>query len=1068
MKRCLQYIALTLCLLLSCVTHAQESEGASFLLREGSEGTLQVVFRLGDMSVEAAGHHYSSVFIEGMSAANGVAGHPALPSMSTLIQLPRGSRLTLGPVDGREELWVDAVDEGWPLCPVVAPQAKDASWPGYHPDAKVYASDEWYRGGEPLSLEHLGTMGGQEVYRLTVRPVAYNPVQRSLRVYTSLEAILTQSLIVPPSTGPERYLIVSRPQFREGLQPFVRWKRQQGYEVVERYADTNRREEVKELIDAEFADADRWPRYLLLVGDVAQLQSFVGTTRPTGMSQHITDLYYAEHTGDYLPDALLGRWPVNDTAELGAVVRKTLAYEQGRLADSAALSRLLLVAGAESQEPAPVTTNGQVDYLSREIKLSHPSLDTLCYYNPASANQRDAILNDLVQGVAALSYTAHCTTAGWSSPSVSFTSIDTLGIEQPLLYVNNCCLSNDFGGTCFGEQLLRAPVGGAIGVVGATNSTLWNEDYYWAVGPKYPFSLTPQYDSLRPGAFDRWLGRRSEVHSQGELLVSGNMAVTAFGSPYDKFYWEIYCLLGDPSLEPWVDVPAAIELYTTNGLPRNGAGSLNLEGTPGAMVTAIQRDTVVGRGTIGADGLLALELWRSLDTVPVVVTATLVGHRPHVDTLVVLPAEGMAVALRDVEITDSTVGCRVENVGTVPLYGLQVVLSQQAIDSAVDALVAEQLTAVDTLLPLESRSIVLPLQLIAAGQTSDWQAQLFAWDSTEGMLCSLLLQGHTAIAYPTVDFQLQEADGNVAHSLLSQHEYRLETMVEGQYDSLVLSVTALPGDITLSPFTVFLIPDTLTHLHLEARIALGNHRSNYDYYMVAGQRMDSFEEGMDSYPWQVGGTMGWQVDSTVAHGGHFSLRSGPIDYRQTSDLVLEVLLPIEDTLTYWSRISSEPNADKLLFSVDGQSRANDRWGEGAWKKQTVVLGAGRHVLRWRYVKDESISQGSDCAWIDDVRLPMALWEAPYGWFGDNNLAVGPEVGDPMPFKAFPNPSKGLLGWQGEGVERIRICDMYGRDVLLVARPLPSMLDLSALPDGLYLLQAATEFDTYNLKILIRH
>ena len=1080
MKSLLQYIALTLCLLLPCAVRAQVGGEASFSLREGPEGAWRVEFRLGRWGVDTVAGGYSRIVAAGLTGAHGAVGCPSLPTASRLVVLPRGSRLALAAVEGREVTLDGAIDAGRPLHPVAAARPKDAPPAAFDPDAKIYGSAQWYRGGEPLELEHVGTMGGSEVFRLTVRPVAYQPASGALRLYERLEARLEGAASGEGAAPSRRYLIVSRPQFREGLQPFVHWKRQQGYEVVERYADTNSRAVVKGLIDAEFAEPDRWPGHLLLVGDVAQLQAFLGTTRPSDMGQHITDLYYAEHTGDYLPDALVGRWPVNDSAELGAVVRKSMAYEQGRLADSAALRRLLLVAGAESTAPAPTTTNGQVNYLGREIKLAHPAWDTLCYRNPASGSQREAILTDLRQGVAAVNYTAHCTAAGWSSPAVSFTSIDTLGFAQPMLYVNNCCLSNEFGGTCFGEQLLRAPAGGAIGVVGATNSTLWDEDYYWAVGPKLPLALEPLYDSLRPGAFDRWLGRAADIRSQGQLLTAGNLAVTAVGSPYDKFYWEIYCLLGDPSLEPWVGVPPAVDLHLAAGLPRNGAGTLHLGGTPGATVTAMQHDSVLGCGTIGADGLLALPLSVSIDTTALLLTATRSGYIPRIDTVVALPAEGMAVALREVTVGDSTVGCRLENVGTLPLYGLRVVLSQLEADSLTDALVEERAATVDTLMPQHSSPwLTLPLHVSAVGQTPGWEADLTVWDSVEGMLCHLVLQGRLSVAYPSAEFRLLEADGSESHSLQPQRGYLLETLLAGMADSLALRVTALPSEDVLidttfhsplpalhSPLTT---PGSLTHLRLQATLRLGNYRSQSEHYLTAGRRDDSFEAGMGSYPWLAAGTAGWQVDSTVARSGRYSLRSGAIGHRQTSDLVLEVWLPVDDTLRYWSRISSEPNADKLLFSVDGQSRANARWGSGDWKQQVVTLGAGRHTLRWRYVKDDSVEQGSDCAWLDDVQLPMAVWDAPYGWFGSlPALAVESPEDESARFRVYPNPTTGRFGWSGEGVRRMTLRDLYGREVLTLEQPLPTTVDLSSLPDGLYLLQVATDHDTYHVKLLIRH
>ena len=46
-----------------------------------------------------------------------------------------------------------------------------------------------------------------------------------------------------------------------------------------------------------------------------------------------------------------------------------------------------------------------------------------------------------------------------------------------------CCQSNKFDEpTCFGEKLLRANNKGAVGYIGGSNNTYWDEDYWWAVG----------------------------------------------------------------------------------------------------------------------------------------------------------------------------------------------------------------------------------------------------------------------------------------------------------------------------------------------------------------------------------------------------------------------------------------------------------------------------------------------------------------------------------------------------------------------------------------------------------
>ena len=445
----------------------------------------------------------------------------------------------------------------------------------------------------------------------------------------------------------EVFLIVSRPQFRERLRPFVQWKRQEGFDVVELYADTNSCTLVKAEIVGQWPVASgRWPEYMLLVGDHDQLEAFHGTQALNGES-HFTDLYYADFEGDYRPETMLGRWPVNDTAELRVVVEKTLRYEQFRTMDTAQMKRVLLVAGREYGNPAPTTTNGQVNYLKREVKLAHPGMDTLCWYNPASDMLGAAIAAAIGQGACLLNYTGHGIFDGWDHPSMNANMISAAGMTQPIVWVNNCCKTNAFAGTGFGERLLRMPAGGAVGVIGATNSTLWAEDYYWAVGPKDSLSLEPAYDSAAPGAFDGLIGQRRTTETLGELLRNGNQSVTASGTSYAKYYWEIYCLLGDPTLKPWMGVPPELSLAVDSVQTRQSTVSVN--GIPGARVTAVQGDSLLGVADIDSSGHAVIELQHPLDNRPLIVTATKVDYQPRVETIVM---DSDSVGIAEISIFD--------------------------------------------------------------------------------------------------------------------------------------------------------------------------------------------------------------------------------------------------------------------------------------------------------------------------------------------------------------------------------------------------------------------------------
>lgn len=452
------------------------------------------------------------------------------------------------------------------------------------------------------------------------------------RYITLILCLLTSVCTFAQETEREVFLVVSRPQFREGLQPFVQWKRQEGFNVVELYADTNSCFLVKAAVSGQWPMADgRWPEYMLLVGDHEQLEAFHGTQALNDES-HFTDLYYADFTGDYLPESMLGRWPVNDTAELRAVVEKTLRYEQFREMDTAQMKRVLLVAGREYGNPAPTTTNGQVNYLKREVKLAHPEMDTLCWYNPASDEQGADIAGAIGQGACLLNYTGHGLFHCWEHPTMTADMVAAAGMTQPTVWVNNCCQSNAFAGTGMGERLLRMPTGGAVGVIGATNSTLWAEDYYWAVGPRDSLSLEPAYDSAATGAFDGLIGRRRTTATLGKLLQDGNRSVAASGTSYAKYYWEIYCLLGDPSLKPWIGVPREIGLAVDS--VQEGQSVVNVSATPGVRVTAVQGDSLLGMTCIDSTGRGAIELQRPLGIQPLVVTATGLDCQPQMVTII--------------------------------------------------------------------------------------------------------------------------------------------------------------------------------------------------------------------------------------------------------------------------------------------------------------------------------------------------------------------------------------------------------------------------------------------------
>ena len=110
------------------------------------------------------------------------------------------------------------------------------------------------------------------------------------------------------------------------------------------------------------------------------------------------------------------------------------------------------------------------------------------------------------------------------------------------------CLSKFDESECFGEAVLRkGNFSGAVGYIGGSNSTYWNEDYYWAVGLRSigNSGTVPNYDVNNLGAYDRLFHTHNEPYADwyitnASMMMAGNMAVHSSSSSLKTYYWEIY------------------------------------------------------------------------------------------------------------------------------------------------------------------------------------------------------------------------------------------------------------------------------------------------------------------------------------------------------------------------------------------------------------------------------------------------------------------------------------------------------------------------------------------------
>ncbi|HEX2747700.1 MAG TPA: M6 family metalloprotease domain-containing protein, partial [Verrucomicrobiales bacterium] len=126
--------------------------------------------------------------------------------------------------------------------------------------------------------------------------------------------------------------------------------------------------------------------------------------------------------------------------------------------------------------------------------------------------------------------------------------------------------------------------------------------------------------------------------------------------------------------------------------------------------------------------------------------------------------------------------------------------------------------------------------------------------------------------------------------------------------------------------------------------------------------------------WSTGGGGYWFGQAVTTHDGVDAAQNGDINDFGSTWVQAQVTGP--GTLTFWWRVDSEQNYDFFRFSIDGaeQEKAS---GPVNWAQKSYQIGAGAHTLRWTYDKDESVSEGADAAWLDEVTFGAGTFSIPY-------------------------------------------------------------------------------------------
>jgi hypothetical protein len=191
-------------------------------------------------------------------------------------------------------------------------------------------------------------------------------------------------------------------------------------------------------------------------------------------------------------------------------------------------------------------------------------------------------------------------------------------------------------------------------------------------------------------------------------------------------------------------------------------------------------------------------------------------------------------------------------------------------------------------------------------------------------------------------------------------------------DSVFLD-TILPGLNKTAVFKLDVAADACMYaaadFYLVARSGL--YQAKMKVPETIGMLTEDWESGgFTTFPWIFGGVADWIID-TIAFKGKYSARSGVITNNSTSRLEVTLSVGKDDSISFYTKVSSEQDYDWLHFFIDDVPLG--QWsGEQDWQRAAYPVSPGIHTFKWWYVTDISFLNGSNAGWIDNIVFPSPI------------------------------------------------------------------------------------------------
>ena len=867
-----------------------------------------------------------------------------------------------------------------------------------------------------------------------VYPFDYNPTAQTLKIYSSVTVKVTfngtKSLSAPAKNnrtfdavyahqflnyktlrgtliGEEGDILIIAPEnFMEAMQPYADWKFRNGFstEIVSVATAGGNANSIKTYISNYYNTHNL--AFVIIVGDNAQFPT------PT-INGNKTDNYFTEIVGnDSYPDIILGKISAENVSQVETQVQRFIEYEQNPTETSHFPSFMGI---ASSEGPGD---NNEYDY--EHIRNIDNKLLAYTYTSgyelfegsqgglDASGNPTSSMVaNGVNAGVGIISYCGHGSNISWGTTGFNVSNVNSLTNTGKLPFILSvACVNGEYHtGTCFAEAWLRATNGnqptGAVGFTGSTINQPWNS----------PMCAQDAMIDLLVGTTPT-----EQKFTYGGMFFNGMIKMLDVYNDVEVF--RTWILFGDPTLQMRTAVPQEL-LVSHNSILPVGIPSVTFSSAvENAKITVTKNSEIVGIGRIsnGEFNLSFEEPYLPSDTLHVLATAT--NYLPYEGTINFIPNEGPYVIVGNLTLTEQNTPESNYIVNGLAEYGENILVTPEItnIGSATANNVQIEISSDDPYVTLYSSSF--NVNTIAANSTVSNQSFSFKVSETvpanhnaifhirlifnnDTVNQSKLIKLYAPTPKIVSGYVDDTADGNGNHRIdygeTFHYNIKLTNvgnmvavpgtlMVKNPADEIIISsYTANTQQIDVENEAVIsfmmTVRDTIaepTMTYLKAIYTVDSYSDTCYFLVKIGAEIEDWETSdFTNMEWQNNSSTPWTITTQNPYEGNYCAKSGTISDNSTTTLSITFQSEVSDSLSFYYKVSSEENYDKLLFKIDGVTK--DEWsGSIGWTRASYPVNEGTHVFTWIYKKDNYYSSGKDCAYIDYISFPCGILNSAMG------------------------------------------------------------------------------------------